>query len=86
MRIIQVTPEELSNLINEALDSKIDKILDLQKQAPKTEYLSKKETSKLLGVSIGTLDNWKKSGILEPLIIGKRVLYTRQAIDKKLAC
>mgnify|MGYP006124799421 FL=1 len=86
MRIIQVTPEELSNLINEALDSKIDKILNLQKQAPKTEYLSKKETSKLLGVSIGTLDNWKKIGILEPLIIGKRVLYTRQAIDKKLAC
>jgi hypothetical protein len=85
MRIIQVTPEELLQLFNEALDSKIDKILNLQKQAPKTEYLSKKETSKLIGVSIGTLDNWSKNGILEPMRIGNRVLYTKQSIDNKLS-
>jgi len=86
MKIIQVTPEELKQLINEALDSKLKEILHNVKPEPKIEYLSRKETSKILGVSTGTLNNWKKSGILEPLIIGKRVLYTRQAIDKKLAC
>lgn len=85
MRIIQVTPEELTNLINEALESNINKILEQLKPTTKTEYLSKKETSKLLGVSIGTLDNWSKNGILKPIYIGNRVLYTRKAIDEKLS-
>tara|TARA_R110002126_G_scaffold77796_3_gene194053 strand:+ start:126324 stop:126584 length:261 start_codon:yes stop_codon:yes gene_type:complete len=85
MRIIQVTPEELTTLVNEILDSKIKIILNHLQHTTKTEYLSKKETSKLLGVSIGTLDNWSKNGILEPLYIGNRVLYTRQAIDNKLS-
>tara|TARA_B110000116_G_scaffold248171_1_gene241029 strand:- start:297 stop:557 length:261 start_codon:yes stop_codon:yes gene_type:complete len=86
MKIIQVTPEELKQLINEALDSKLKEILHNVKPEPKIEYLSRKETSKILGVSTGTLNNWNNSGILEPVYIGKRVLYTRQAIDKKLAC
>jgi DNA-directed RNA polymerase specialized sigma subunit len=85
MRIIQVTPEELTNLISEALDNKLNEILHNVKPEPKIEYLSRKETSKILGVSTGTLNNWRKSGILEPDCIGKRVLYTRQAIDKKIA-
>jgi DNA-directed RNA polymerase specialized sigma subunit len=85
MKIIQVTPEELKQLINEALDSKLKEILHNVKPEPKIEYLSRKETSKILGVSTGTLNNWNNSGILEPVYIGKRVLYTRQAIDNKLS-
>jgi hypothetical protein len=85
MRIIQVTPEELKQLINEALDSKLKEILHNVKPEPKIEYLSRKETSKILGVCKGTLNNWNNSGILEPVYIGKRVLYTRQAIDNKLS-
>jgi hypothetical protein len=85
MRIVQVTPEELTNLINEALDSKINKILDQLKPTTKTEYLSKKEASNLLRVSIGTLDNWRDNGVLVPINIGNRVLYSRQAIDQQLA-
>jgi hypothetical protein len=85
MKIIQVTPEELKQLINEALDSKLKEILHNVKPEPKIEYLTREETSKILSVSKGTLNNWRKSGILEPDCIGKRVLYTRQAIDKKIA-
>ncbi|WP_159948668.1 helix-turn-helix domain-containing protein [Polaribacter septentrionalilitoris] len=85
MRLIQVTPEELTTLVNDIFDSKFEILLNHLQPTTKTEYLSKKETSKLLGVSIGTLDNWSKNGILEPLYIGNRVLYTRQAIDNKLS-
>lgn len=85
MKLIQVTPEEFTTLVNEILDSKIEILLNHLQQTPKTEYLSKKETAKLLRVSIGTLDNWSKNGILEPIHIGNKVLYTRQAIDNKLA-
>lgn len=81
MRIIQVTPEELTELINEALDSKLKTFVNQLTKEPKTKYLSKKETSKILGVSIGTLDNWSKNGILKPFYIGNRVLYSRQLID-----
>ena len=86
MRIIQVTPEELTNLINEALDNKLNEILHIVKSEPKIEYLTREETSKILGVCKGTLNNWNNNGILKPVYIGKRVLYTRQAIDKKMAC
>jgi hypothetical protein len=85
MRLIQFTPEEFTQLVNEILDKKLDKILKHLKPETTIEYLSRKETSEILGVSLSTLNNWRNSEILEPVYIGKRVLYTRQAIDKKLA-
>ena len=62
---------ELSEKIN--VDNKQDRLV------------TRKETSKILGgVSLTTLSNWAKSGLLVPHKIGGRVLYKESEILKNL--
>jgi hypothetical protein len=85
MRIIQVTPKELKQIINEILDTKINEITNSKQNTSKPEYLSRKETKELLNVSYVTLNNWRKKEILEPKYIGNKLFYNRQSIDNLLA-
>ncbi|WP_410479464.1 helix-turn-helix domain-containing protein [Polaribacter sp. HL-MS24] len=39
-----------------------------------TEYLTRNEVSKVLNVTVQTLNNWRREGFLNPLKIGGRVL------------
>jgi len=40
-------------------------------------FLTKKEVADLLKVTICTVDNYSRSGILKPLGIGRRVLFRK---------
>ena len=46
-----------------------------------SELITRKETAKLLKVSLPTLNYWDKSDILKPHRIGRRVLYKLSDID-----
>ncbi|WP_223560137.1 helix-turn-helix domain-containing protein [Chryseobacterium lathyri] len=48
------------------------------------EIMTRVETAEYFGVSLGTLNNWAKSGILVPIDFGGRVYYTRNEIQTKL--
>jgi hypothetical protein len=85
MRIIQVTPEELKQIINEILDIKIKEIANSKQNTTNPEYLSRKETKELLNVSYVTLNNWRRKEILEPKYIGNKLFYNRQSIDNLLS-
>lgn len=45
-------------------------------------FLSNKETMKYLGVSDGTLKNWRLSGMIKFYKIGSLIWYTKEDIDK----
>ncbi len=49
-----------------------------------TEYLTKKEVSQLLKVSISTIDNYSKQGLLQPLSIGRRILFKKIDVENSL--
>ena len=60
---------------------------DLQGNTPHINgenYLTRKELSQLLKVSLVTLHNWQKSGELIPYKIGKRILYKKSDVEGKL--
>ena len=84
MQIIQVTPEELKNIINDVLDTKLKELSSSKENQQKTELLSRKETKELLGVSYVTLNNWNRKGILEPNYLGNKVFYNKQQIINQL--
>lgn len=44
--------------------------------------LSRKKTAALLGISIGTVDALVRKGQLEPVRLGRRVLFRRDAIER----
>ena len=85
MRIIQVTPKELKQIINEIFDTKINEIANSKQNTTKPEYLSRKETKELLKVSYVTLNNWRRKDILKPKYIGNKLFYNKQEIDNLLS-
>tara|TARA_R110000764_G_C11027794_1_gene384815 strand:- start:5790 stop:6053 length:264 start_codon:yes stop_codon:yes gene_type:complete len=57
--------------------------LHFQPKKPKT-YLSRAEVSKMLNVSLVTLNKWNRSGRLKAVGIGGRVLYRQSDIDNAI--
>jgi len=47
-------------------------------------YLSRSEAAKLLTISLPTLNEWTKQGIIPAYRIGNRVLYKPEEIDNSL--
>ncbi len=56
----------------------------LDKEVPKDEFLTRREVSELLGVSLVTLHKWDKKGILKPSRIGRRVRYLKSDVLNSL--
>ncbi|MCZ4693384.1 DNA-binding protein [Ancylomarina euxinus] len=48
------------------------------------EYLTRKEVTIILKISLSTLWYWKKRGILTPIRIGNKIRYRRSDIEKCL--
>jgi excisionase family DNA binding protein len=45
-----------------------------------TKFLTRNEVSKVLNVTVQTLNNWRRDGVLNPLKIGGRVLYKKEDV------
>ena len=78
------TPEELTGIINHAI---MEAVKNIQPQAstPKSEsLLTRKETADKLKISLVTLNDWTKRGIIQSYLIGGRVLYKDSEIEASL--
>ncbi len=69
--IVIIQKSELIELLKEIVKENSKENLDSYNEG----YLTRKETAKLLKVSLVTLHNWNKSGVLKPHYIGNKVLY-----------
>ena len=81
VQFIQTTPQQLKDLISEDVKRQLD---DLKKHfQPKdpTEYLSRREVSKMLQVDLSTIHNWTKAKKLQSYGIGARVYYKRKEVE-----
>ena len=65
VQFISVTPEQLQTAILEGVETQLESLkLHFQPKQPKT-YLSRAEVSKMLNVSLVTLNKWNKIGKLK---------------------
>ena len=70
VQFISVTPEQLQTAIIEGVRTQLESLkLHFEPKQPKT-YLSRAEVSKMLNVSLVTLNKWNKSGKLKAVGIG----------------
>jgi excisionase family DNA binding protein len=84
VQLISVTPEELQTAIIEGVKTQLESLkLHFQPKQSKN-YLSRAEVSKMLNVSLVTLNKWNKSGKLKAVGIGGRVLYRQADIDNSI--
>ncbi len=84
IQVYEVDPEEFKR---EILDG-VEKLLkEFSKQFQPKEpmvWISRKDVSELLGISLPTIHEWGKQGILKPYKIGNRVRYRMSDIEKTL--
>lgn len=78
--------EQLKNEIsNEILDRITPLLQGVNKPTPTTELLTRKEASRLLGVSLPTLLDWTKTGKVTGYRIASRVRYKRSELENSLS-
>ncbi|WP_343641835.1 helix-turn-helix domain-containing protein [Chryseobacterium sp.] len=79
--------KEFFKKIEDLIDNKLNqfecKLAEMYHPGGK-ELMTRDETAEYFGVSLGTLNNWSKSGVLVPINFGGRVYYTRDEIQAKL--
>ena len=86
IQFIQVSPEDLADLIQQGLKIEVEnliKTISEQKQEGK-EFLSRKECSQFFGVSLVTIHNWVKDGIISSYKLGNRTYFKRSELVEQL--
>ncbi len=75
---------DIKKILGEVLDEKLN---DFTKpvNSEDQEYLSRKEVAKLLKISLTTLNDWSKQGIVQAYRIGNRVLYKKKEIEDSVS-
>ena len=84
LTVIQVS--DLKDLLSEVIREELHKHLPPEKEDfhEYPELLTRKQVAHLLGVSIGTIDNWSESGRLKKIYIGAVVRYNKRDIISRL--
>lgn len=74
-----VTLDDLLTKVGEMIDLKLS-ILSNNHLQPSSGYISRLEVCKLLKITLPTLHDWRKQGVLRAYKIGSRVLYKEPEI------
>jgi hypothetical protein len=85
LEIEGITKDEFQEFLSKEIKAALqEQLKDLKPQQPEEKYLSRAQVCEMLGISLVTLSNWSKSGILKPRGLGNRVFYLLSDIQKKL--
>lgn len=78
------TTEELTGLISQAVKEAVKSIQAVPTNSTSEKLLTRKECSEKLKVSLVTLNDWSKRGLIQSYLIGGRVLYKDSEIEASL--
>lgn len=84
-QFIQVTPEDLANLIQESVKQSLPSSLLPPVDSPQKEILTRRETANLFSISLVCLHDWIKKGILKPYKVGNKTYFKRSEIMEVLS-
>ncbi len=79
------TTEQLTGLISQAVQEAIKNSITVSPNTvPSEKLLTRKETADKLKISLVTLNDWTKRGMIQSYLIGGRVLYKDSEIEGSL--
>jgi len=76
--------DELIRIISESIKKEIESASLLRQAELPTEYITRKETAHILGISLPTLNDWSKRGIIPSFRIGTRIRYRMEDVRMSL--
>jgi len=81
IQMLNITPNDLANLIREGLKTEITELKKvLIPDNLESPHLSRIETAKYFGVSLNCINDWTRKGILKSYKVGQRVYYKRSEL------
>jgi len=83
IQMIQVTPNELANLISESVKSQIQELINAtnkEQLKDENDLLSRKETADFFKVSLVSIHSWMKDGIIKPYKVGNRTYFKKSEL------
>ena len=84
IQLLNITPQELADAILDGMAQQIEDLKrDFQPKDP-TEWLTRKEVAEMLKISLVTLNEWTKKGVLTSYRIGNRVRYKSHEVEESL--
>lgn len=81
---ISLPLEDLQTIIIDCVNSCLKHQLQSIPQQPDIEYITRKQTAKLLGISLPTLGLWSKNGMIPSYRIASRVRYKKDEVLNSL--
>jgi excisionase family DNA binding protein len=78
----EITPEELKEKILQDFRVELKQLTQNIHPKIQEEYLTKKEVSQILKVSLVTIHDWNKKKILNPFRLGNLIRYKRSDLEK----
>jgi len=86
VQLIGITPEQLQNAIIEGVQTQLNNFKEHFEPKTPVEFLTRKETAKLLSVNLSTLHHWTKSKKLKAYGKGNRVYFKRSEVESSIIC
>ena len=84
LSIVQVTPENLEQLIKKVVKVELASLLEMFKPKKEDELLTPKQVAKLLKVNISTVHRRTEKGILNKYWNGGSVYYKKSEVEKSI--
>lgn len=72
--------DELTRTILDGVEQKINAFEQRLNSKEPPEFLDRKQVAKFLGISLVTVHDWSKKGVLLPFKIGNRIRFKREHI------
>ena len=82
--IVQISANDLREVMRSFYEEERQRIEAERKINRERPTLTRKETAKILGVTLSTLWKWAQMGYLVPVKIGTRVMYRPTDVDAML--
>lgn len=82
--ILSFSQGELERIISDCIKSELQKFI-IPTSIPKTEFISRKMAKSILGISLVTLGDYCKRGIIPSYRIGSRVLFKEHEIIESVS-
>lgn len=79
-----ISLDELATVIKLTVQKEYELIFNSKTYQPDNEYISRKETSQILGISLPTLNDYTKRGLVPSYRIGSRIRYKREEVFNSL--
>ena len=81
-----ISLEELQNTIQQIVSNEVQRAVDILTPPSSADpnFLTRRETADILGISLVTLHEWTKNGVIPAKRIGTRIRYDKQQVYDSL--